>query len=59
MEEYSFRIADIHKAGKVDREHNNGDKADLFQRKQMNVFTFLDCETLNKSISNQKTFERA
>lgn len=58
LEEYFRRIADKYEAGKLDNKHNMGDKADLFQRKQMNVFTLLDCESLNKSISNQKSFQR-
>ena len=58
-EEYLCRIADISKTECVDRGHNAGDKADFFQRKQMNMFTLVDCEMLNKNISNQKVYSNS
>ena len=58
-EEYLRRIANILKTEWVDRGHNAGDKADLFQRKQMNLFTLVDCVMLNKNVSNQKVYSNS
>ena len=58
VEGYMCRTANIYEAGKLDLQYNKGATADLFQRKQMIMFTLVDCGMLNKNIRNQKAYSK-